>query len=184
MKYYLILLLFFIPLFFQAQPRVKGKINKYGFFEFSSRRCFFSHIAHFVKAKIDGETFSYSEKNGVKYVFSTDYYTINNNLYDFNKLSTKEIFTILLSKKQPLPLMQLNVSNSVVKDSILNSFGNFSKNEFYLKFIDKNGVIIDINDIELEKAIVFKLISSNIPVYRSDVSGDLRLSKNIVSYFK
>lgn len=157
----------------QTEEIERGHINQRGFFEYNDRKTLLEFLDYSESLHIDGNAYFYfdiaNETSGKKQkvVLELDDEYTKSNIKTFESLKDGLIV------KSDITALKRNIVN----DSIYSKIEKLSEDEFYKLYVNSNGVLKSIGNWEIEKAIIYRILKSNIMIGQNDVSGEWSLGK-------
>lgn len=178
-KYLIVLGLIVISTIASGQ---KGKINQNGFFAFKNYRCFLEYLDYCNKNDLRGRVYICFEVKYPEQQRSSDYVITAVETSEDTLLNAIKIDSYSCLRKGLIYDSSFSFLHPYFLDNI--SYENIDKlstKDFYYNFLQGDEVI-NIDDFETKKAVIFKFLKENFLVYEHDISGNIALGKTQIKW--
>lgn len=163
---------------FCAKGNYQGKINARGYFQFKDYATSLDYLDMVKRSHIDGNTCFYfkvinkstGKKNIVVVTLENRY--VKNNIKRFSSLRNGLIVT------KDIPELAANR----LDDFVYNEIMKLSDDDFYKKYVTETGALIPDKNLEIDKAVTYRILKSNIPLILHGLSGEWALQANSMGW--
>lgn len=151
-----------------------GFLDRRGFFRFSNYKTLLQFLDYRYKEGIDGLVYFPLIEGDKKAILSTDVTPKQLNILSY----------FCLSKSGNVRLWTPVIQSHLVNDSISRRIDKLTEEQFYNAYVNRKGVLVNLGNVEVEKAVIYRLLMDNFLVYETDISSDLVLSQVKVHFNK